>query len=155
MTGQDKYIKLCDEAIKWYQENATGIECGCYIPTKADLALLMEGKELKALGGDAADTDAAQDEEAAEHFDGAINDASVRIASLQSQLDQERQAKYLMKENYEADFLDLKRKLDDAQNEIDAIRGGDTSSYIPSGGNNDGGGSIPSEWLNEMKQLRI
>lgn len=60
-----------------------------------------------------------------------------------------------MKENYEADFLDLKRKLDDAQNEIDAIRGGDTSSYIPSGGNNDGGGSIPSEWLNEMKQLRI
>lgn len=59
-----------------------------------------------------------------------------------------------MKENYEADFLDLKRKLEDAQNENNALRGGDTS-YIISGQstNNDGEvcSSIPSEWLNEMK----
>lgn len=78
MAGQEKYIKLCDEVIKWYQENAAGVECSCYVPTRADLALLMEGKELKALGGE------SEEAEPEEHFDGSINDASVRIASLQT-----------------------------------------------------------------------
>lgn len=75
----------------------------------------MEGKPVVALG-DVAEPNAngteGGDDEPKEHHD--INDASIRIASLQAQLDKERMANQMIRENAEADLKDMERKLKEA-----------------------------------------
>jgi hypothetical protein len=75
--------------------------------------MLMDGKHIAALKveGEEDGPQPEMDEEENAVSYGAVNDASVRIAQLQSQLDKERDQSRMMKENYEADIGALERKL--------------------------------------------
>lgn len=78
-----RYIDMQAEVIKYYQENAAGVNPTCYVPTPKDLELLKAGKKLAIDGGDA-DAEGETTETStgnAAHVD--INgDASLRIAQL-------------------------------------------------------------------------
>lgn len=112
----NKYIDLQTAVIEWYQANCAAAKPTCYVPTKADLALLIAGKKIAALkeegeaGGEAGGDD---EEENITHGD--INDASIHIASLQSKLEKAKEEKEMMKEQYEADIKELERKLVDSK----------------------------------------
>ena len=89
IAGMQKFIDLQTAVIEWYQAN-TAAKPPCYVPTKADLQLLIAGKKIAALAGleGEGDGDGGGDDDEVAHGD--INDASIRIASLQSKLDKER-----------------------------------------------------------------
>ncbi|CAL6003994.1 Kinesin-like_protein [Hexamita inflata] len=136
IAGMNKYIDLQTAVIEWYKANVPGQVPACYVPNKDDLKALMEGKKIAAGGAEPEQGENGEDEmkEAGEIADG---DVTVRIASLQSQLEKEREANKMLRENFEADMRDMENKLKEAQDKEDDSD--EESSDAPKGKGSKGG----------------
>ncbi|KAH0571469.1 Kinesin-like protein [Spironucleus salmonicida] len=100
--GQKQFIDMQSKTIDWYKEKFG--ESEVKIPTQDDLLLCMSGQQNPI-----SDENGELQTEMIQHEIG--SDANIRIASLIAQLEKANEAKYLMKQNYEADIKDLETKL--------------------------------------------
>ena len=111
------------------------------MPTRDDLQKLIAGKKI---GEEAAGAAKEGGEDAEEEEETVTGDASIRIASLQSQLEKEKQQNKMLKDNFDADMKDMERKLAEAlANQKDQ---GD--------GENNGKGVADEKVVFELQQVR-
>ena len=136
-----KYIDLQGAVIDWYRLRNPDQTPECYVPTRDDLQKLIAGKKI---GEEATAAAKEGGEEADEEEEAVSGDASIRIASLQSQLEKEKQQNKMLKDNFDADMKDMERKLAEAL----------ANQKEQGDGDNNGEGVADEKVLFELQQVR-